>query len=124
MWVLRQDTKQKGVEEWGGDRISSTLTGMPRCSVLVKNGEIWKKLEGLVESEGGGKRRYHQLPQNWRTVFPHCSANWFCNKLEGIWQDIQPEHGQCIGTKINHEEVGSFSLDVSEVRHRVVGDFS
>ena len=57
-------------------------------------------------------------------IFPHCSANWFCNKLEGIWQDIQPKHGQCIGTKINnHEEVGSFSLDVSEVRHRVVGYF-
>ena len=50
-------------------------------------------------------------------IFPHCSANWFCNKLEGIWQDIQPEHGQCVGTKINnHEEVGSFSSDVSEVR--------
>lgn len=50
--------------------------------------------------------------------FPHCSANWFCNKLEEIWRDIQPGHGQCIGTKINNcEELGSFSLDIAEVSY-------
>ena len=65
MWVLQQDRKQKGVAEQDEDCISSPLTVMPRCSIPVKNGEIWKKLEGLVGSEGGGKRRSHQLPKNW-----------------------------------------------------------
>lgn len=72
-----------------------------------------------MESGGGGKRQHHQFPKIGPNVFPHYSANWFCNKLEEIWQDIQPEHGQCIGTKINnHEEVGSFSLDISEVSYK------
>lgn len=53
--------------------------------------------------------------------FPYCSANWFCNILEEIQRDIQPGHGQCIGTKINNceEEFGSFSLDISEVSYEI-----
>lgn len=54
-------------------------------------------------------------------MFPHCFANGFCNKLEEIWRDTQPGHGQRIGTKTNNrEELGSFSLDVSEVSYETV----
>ena len=65
---------QKGVAERDEDHIYSTLTVMPQYSIPVKNGEIWKKLEGLVGSERGGKRRYDQLPKNW----PSHISSLFC----------------------------------------------
>ena len=65
---------------------------------------------------GWRKRRHHHWLKLAPDRFPDCSANWFCNKLEAIWQNIQAGHGECAGTKIsNCEELGSFSLAVSEV---------
>lgn len=91
---------------------------MPGCYIPTKNGQIWKKLEGLGQSGGGGRGSTFNCLKLAANKFPHLSANLFCNKLEEIWRDSQPEHGQCIGTKINNrEELGSFLLDISEVSY-------
>lgn len=69
-----------------------------------------------ISGKWGWRKRRHQ---HWLKLapdrFPDCSANWFCNKLEAIWQNTQAGHRECVGTKIsNCEKLGSFSLAISE----------
>jgi hypothetical protein len=47
--AVGKDAVRQGEEEY----IFLMFAAMPRCYIPLKNREIWKKLDGLVENGGG-----------------------------------------------------------------------